>query len=341
MGDRALDGPPVIRRLRERRADLARVTVRRALAAPIVVLAVTLAAFVMADASPLDPLAAHLGDGYERLTEAERSAAAVALGVDRPWWQAWAQWIAGLATGDAGYSPTYRQPVLDVLTERLPWTVGLSTVGLGIALVVVVLSGLVAAARPYGAIDRALAGAAVTLSSIPTFALALGSVAVFSVALGWLPVSGAAPPGQAATVGGVVRYGMLPALVLAAGQVPWMLLAFRRAVLDAEASPAVAEARARGLGEWTVLSRHVAPVAWAPLIALLGSRVPEVMVGSLVVETVFAWPGVAAATVDAALGADFALLAAVTVAASLTVLVGTWLADCLLLVADPRVRIDA
>ncbi|RBA32316.1 hypothetical protein DQ226_14515 [Dietzia maris] len=112
-------------------------------------------------------------------------------------------------------------------------------------------------------------------------------------------------------------------------------------VLDAEASPAVAESRARGLSGWTVLTRHVAPVACAPLIALLGSRVPEVMVGSLVVETVFAWPGVAAATVDAALGADFALLAAVTVAASLTVLVGTWLADCLLLVADPRVRIDA
>ena len=92
---------------------------------------------------------------------------------------------------------------------------------------------------------------------------------------------------------------------------------------------------------WTVLTGHVAPVAWAPLIALVGARVPEVMVGSLVVETVFAWPGLAAASVDAALGADFALLAAVTVAASLTVLAGTWLADCLLLLADPRVRIDA
>ena len=207
--DGRVTGPPVIRRLRERRADLARVTIRRALAVPLVVLSVTLAAFVMADASPLNPLAAQFGEGYERMTDAERTAAATALGADRPWWQAWAQWIAGLATGDAGYSPTYRQPVLDVLTERLPWTVGLSAVGLGIALVVVVLSGLIAAARPHGAVDRALAGAAVTLSSIPTFALALGSVAVFSVALGWLPVSGAAPPGQAATVGGVVRYGIL------------------------------------------------------------------------------------------------------------------------------------
>lgn len=331
----------VTRRVRERGAELRRLTARRALATPGVLLAVTLGAFALAGASPLNPLAAHLGAGYERTTEAERTAAAAALGAELPWWQAWTQWITGLARGDAGYSHTYRQPVLDVLIERLPWTVALSSAGLGIALVVVVLSGLFAAWRPHGLVDRALAGAAMVLSSVPTFALALGSVAVFAVALGWLPVSGAAPPGQPATLVGVARHAVLPTLVLAAGQVPWMLLAFRRAVLDAGTSRPVAEARARGLSEFTVLTRHILPVAWAPLIALLGSRVPEVMVGSLVVETVFAWPGLASATVDAALGADFPLLAAVTVAAALTVLAGTWLADCLLLVADPRVRIDA
>ncbi|MCT2063021.1 ABC transporter permease [Dietzia cinnamea] len=341
MGDPPLDGPPVIRRLRERRAELTRLTARRALTVPVVVFAVTLAAFALAGASPLNPLTAHFGSGYERMTAADRAAAASALGTDLPWWQAWLRWIAGLATGDGGYSPTYRQPVVEVLAERIPWTVGLSAAGVGIALVVVVISGLVAAWRPHGTVDRALAGLAVALSSVPTFALALGSVAVFAVALRWLPVAGAAPPGEAATIGGVVRYGLLPACVLAAGQVPWLLLAFRRAVTEAADSPPVAEARARGLSGWTVLTGHVAPVAWAPLIALVGARVPEVMVGSLVVETVFAWPGLAAATVDAALGADFALLAAVTVAASLTVLAGTWLADCLLLLADPRVRIDA
>lgn len=331
----------MIRRLRERRADLARLTRLRALALPAVVLAVTLGAFALAGASPLNPLDSHFGAGYERMTDADRAAAATALGTDVPWWSAWWHWLAGLARGDAGYSSTYRQPVTDVLVERLPWTVGLSAAGLGIALVVVVSSGLVAAWRPHGSVDRVLAGAAMALSAVPTFALALGSVAVFSVALGWLPVSGAAPPGQQATALDLLRHGLLPALVLAAGQVPWMLLAFRHAVLEAEDSPAVTEARARGLRERTVVTGHVAPVAWAPLVALFGARVPEVMVGSLVVETVFAWPGLAAATVDAALGADFPLLAAVTVAAAITVLVGTWLADCLLLLADPRVRIDA
>ncbi|MFN3340512.1 MAG: ABC transporter permease, partial [Dietzia sp.] len=123
------------RRLRERRADLARLTARRAAAAPLVLLAVTIGAFVLAAASPLNPLAAHFGSGYERTTGADRSAAAAALGTDLPWWQAWWGWVGGLAAGDAGFSHTYRQPVAEVLMERLPWTILLSATALALALV--------------------------------------------------------------------------------------------------------------------------------------------------------------------------------------------------------------
>ncbi|AVZ40226.1 ABC transporter permease [Dietzia sp. JS16-p6b] len=338
---RLLDPRPVIRRLGERRSDLARLTARRAVAAPLVLVAVTVGAFILAATSPLEPLAAHFGDGYERTTVAERAAAAAALGTDLTWWQAWWTWVAGLAAGDAGFSHSYRQPVLEVVTQRLPWTVLLSATALALALAVTLAAGVAAARRPHGALDRALAAMAVLLSAVPPFVLAMGSVAVFAVTLGWLPVTGAAPPGQDPTLATLARHLVLPAVALAAGQVPWMLLTLRRSVLDAEASAPVAEARARGVGERTVLTGHIAAVSWTPLIALLGARLPELIAGSLVVETVFAWPGLAAATVDAALEADFALLAAVTLGASATVLVGTWFADCLLLLADPRVRIDA
>ncbi|WP_245847459.1 ABC transporter permease [Dietzia natronolimnaea] len=331
----------MIRRLGERRSDLARLTARRAVAAPLVLVAVTVGAFVLAAVSPLEPLAAHFGAGYERTTVAERAAAAAALGTDLTWWQAWWTWVGGLAAGDAGFSHSYRQPVLEVVTQRLPWTVLLSATALALALAVTLAAGVAAARRPHGAVDRALAAMAVLLSAVPPFVLAMGSVAVFAVTLGWLPVTGAAPPGQDPTLATLARHLVLPAVALAAGQVPWMLLALRRSVLDAEASAPVAEARARGLSERTVLTGHIAAVSWTPLIALIGARLPELIAGSLVVETVFAWPGLAAATVDAALEADFALLAAVTLGASATVLVGTWLADCLLLLADPRVRIDA
>ena len=336
-----MDGEPVIRRLGERRRDLLTLTARRAAIAPLIVVAVTAAAFALAAVSPLDPLAAYLGDNVQFAGAQTRDAAAQALGVDAPWWQAWWHWIIGAASGDAGLSHTYRQPVGTVLAERLPWTLLLSAAGLGAALLLAVAGGLVAALRPGGIMDRAVAGLAVLASTVPSFVLALAAVAVFAVTWRLLPVSGAWAPGQAPTVASTTVHLVLPALVLALSQVPWMLLTTRQAVLEAVESMPVQHAQARGLGWWRVLSGHIAAVSWTPLIALTGARLPEVIVGALVVEEVFAWPGLAAATVDAALGADLPLLAAVTALSALAIVAGTWLADCALMLADPRVRVDA
>ena len=336
-----MDGEPVIRRLGERRSDLLTLTARRAAISPLIVAAVTAAAFALAAVSPLDPLAAYLGDSYQFAGAATRHAAAQALGADAPWWQAWWHWIVSAAGGDAGISHTYRQPVSTVLGERLPWTLLLSAAGLGVALLLAVAGGLVAALRPGGIVDRAVAAVAVLASTVPTFVMALAVVAVFAVTWQVLPVSGAWAPGHAPTVASTTTHLVLPALVLAVSQVPWMLLTTRQAVLEAVESMPVRHAQARGLGWWRVLSGHIAPVSWAPLIALTGARLPEVIVGALVVEEVFAWPGLAAATVDAALGADLPLLAAVTALSALAIVAGTWLADCALMLADPRVRVDA
>lgn len=331
----------MIRRLRERRSDLLALTVRRAAIAPLIVVAVTAAAFALAAVSPLDPLAAYLGDNVQFAGPETRDAAAKALGVDASWWQAWWHWIISAAGGDAGLSHTYRQPVGTVLAERLPWTLLLSGVGLALALGLAVAGGLVSALRPGGIMDRAVAGLAVLTSTVPSFVLALAVVAVFAVAWQLLPVSGAWDPGQAPTATSTARHLVLPALVLAISQMPWMLLTTRQAVLEAVESMPVLHAQARGLGRWRVLVGHIAPVSWTPLIALTGARLPEVIVGALVVEEVFAWPGLAAATVDAALGADLPLLAAVTALSAAAIIAGTWLADCALMLADPRVTVDA
>lgn len=333
--------PGLRRRLRERRTDLVRLTTRRLAAVPPVAGVVTVLGFVLAAVSPLDPLTAHFGGGYEHTTEAERAAASAALGTDVPWWRAWWAWVGGLLRGDAGYSHSHRQPVVELLLERLPWTVLLSAAGLALAVTATLLAGVAAARRPGGILDRTLATSAIVLSGVPTFVLALVSVSLLTVTLRLLPAGGVSGPGLDPTAASVARHLVLPAVVLAAGHLPWMLLAFRHAVTEAADSAPVAEARVRGLAGRTVLTGHVAAVSWTPLIALLGARVPEIIAGSMVVESVFAWPGVAAATVDAALEADFALLAAVTLGATVTVLLATWVADCLLLLSDPRVRIDA
>lgn len=331
----------MIRRLAERRDELVALTVRRAAISPVVICAVTCAAFALAALSPLDPLAAYLGDSYQFAGDATREAARTALGADVAWWQAWWHWLAGLLSGDAGTSHTFRQPVLEVIVERLPWTILLSVTGLALALAVAITAGAAAALRPGGMVDRALAASAVAVSAVPTFVIALAVVAVFSVAAGMFPVAGAWPPGQTPTVAQVARHLVLPALVLATSQLPWMVLTTRQAVLAAHESLPVHLAQARGLGGWRVLSGHVAPVSWTPLIALTGARLPEIIVGALIVEEVFAWPGLADATVDAALGADLPMLATVTALSAAAILAGTWAADCALLLADPRVSVDA
>ncbi|MCT1884819.1 ABC transporter permease [Dietzia cinnamea] len=336
-----MDGEPVIRRLGERRRDLLTLTARRAAIAPLIMGMVTAAAFALAAVSPLDPLAAYLGDSYQFAGAETRDAAAKALGADASWWQAWWHWLVGTASGDAGFSHTYRQPVVTVLAERLPWTLLLSAAGLGAALLLAVAGGLVAALRPGGVVDRAVARLAVLASTVPTFVMALVVVAVFAVTWQVVPVSGAWAPGAAPTVVSTATHLVLPALVLAVSQLPWMLLTTRQAVLKAVESAPVCHARARGLSRWRVLVGHIGPVSWTPLIALVGARLPEVIVGALVVEEVFAWPGLAEATVDAALGADLPLLAAVTALSAAAIIAGTWLADCALMLADPRVRVHA
>ena len=336
-----MDGEPVIRRLGERRSDLLTLTARRAAIAPLIVGMVTAAAFALAAVSPLDPLAAYLGDSYQFAGAATRHAAEQALGADASWVQAWWHWVSGVAGGDAGLSHTYRQPVVTVLAERLPWTLLLSAAGLGAALLLAVAGGLVAALRPGGVVDRSVARLAVLASTVPTFVMALVVVAVFAVTWQVLPVSGAWAPGEAPTAVSTATHLVLPALVLAVSQLPWMRLTTRQAVLEAVESAPVCHARARGLSRWRVLVGHIGPVSWTPLIALAGARLPEVIVGALVVEEVFAWPGLAEATVDAALGADLPLLASVTALSAAAIIAGTWLADCALMLADPRVRVHA
>ncbi len=142
------------------------------------------------------------------------------------------------------------------------------------------------------------------------------------------------------TAGALLRHLALPALVLGLSQVPWFLLYVRQGVGEALEEDAVRGARARGLAERTVLLRHALRSGLLPLLTLLGSRVPELITGALLVETVFSWPGIASATVEAATATDFPLLAALTTLATVAVLAGNLLSDLLYGLADPRVPLE-
>ncbi|MGU3501299.1 ABC transporter permease [Mycobacterium sp. C31M] len=297
--------------------------------------------FWLASRSPFDPLAAYLGGRYQFATESQRAAMRAAYGTDMPWWQAWWQWVCGVFRGDLGFSSTQSQAVTTVLTERMPFTLVLSGSALITAALLAIVLGFVAGMRSGGWIDRLCTGFSVTFAAVPPFVVSLGLVVVVAVGLRWLPASGAAAPGDDYTVAGVLRHAILPWIALTVSMIPWLLLTTRTAVIDAAESDAVRGARARGVHGLALLRGHIAPVSVLPTLALLGTRLPELIAGAAIVETVFGWPGMAAVLVESAAALDFPLLAALTVGAALAVLAGSALSDAAAVAIDPRIRMVA
>ncbi|WP_372345646.1 ABC transporter permease [Streptomyces sp. KL116D] len=320
---------------------MARLTGRRILFAVPVLAAVTFGVFAIAAASPFDPVKAYAGTAGLTASQHNLDQLRANLGVDQALPARWWDWLTAALTGDLGDSAVMRQPVAEVIGERLGWSVLLATTAFLIAIVLGTLLGVLAARRQGGWLDRAVTSLAYTLEAAPPFWLGLLAVWLFSLELGVLPAGGLTDTGTTTvTAGQVASHLVLPASVLAVSQLPWFVLYVRQGVGDALDEDPVRGARARGLAPRTVLFGHALRSGTLPVLTLIGSRVPELITGALLVETVFSWPGIAAATVQAATSVDFPLLAALTVLATLAVLAGNWAADLLYGVADPRVGFD-
>ncbi|MFD5418557.1 ABC transporter permease [Streptomyces sp. NPDC127069] len=320
---------------------MARMTGRRILSAAPVLLAVTLGVFAVAALSPFDPVKAYAGTAGLTASAAELDQLRANLGVDRPLLDRWWDWLTSALTGDLGNSTVLRRPVADAIAERLGWSALLAGCAFAVAVLLGTGLGVLAARRPGGPLDRVAGALAYTLEAAPAYWLGLLAVWLFSVRLGVLPSGGLTDAAATAvTPGQVASHLVLPALVLGISQLPWFFLYVRQGVADALDEDPVRGARARGLSQRRVLLGHALRSGMLPMLTLIGSRVPELITGALMVETVFSWPGIAAATVQAATSVDFPLLAALTVLATAAVLAGNLLSDLLYGLADPRVGFD-
>ncbi|MFF1480828.1 ABC transporter permease [Streptomyces sp. NPDC058301] len=320
---------------------MARMAGRRVLFAAPVLLVVTFGVFAVAAASPFDPVKAYAGTAGLTASQDDLDQLRANLGVDQPLVTRWWDWLTAALTGDLGDSSVLRQPVADVIGERLGWSVLLAGTAFLVATVLGTGLGVLAARRTGGWFDRCLSSAAYTLEAAPAFWLGLLAIWFFALKLDVLPAGGLTDTASdTVTFGQVASHLVLPAAVLGVSQLPWFHLYVRQGVADALAEDAVRGARARGLSERTVLLGHALRSGMLPMLTLVGSRVPELITGALLVETVFSWPGIAAATVQAATSVDFPLLAALTVLATAAVLLGNLLSDLLYGLADPRVGFD-
>ncbi len=323
-----------------RRRGVGKLLLRRLGFAVPVMLLVSFALFVLAKASPFDPVERYfglriIGASPERVAQIREN-----WGVDEPVVQQYLAWLRHAVAGDFGDSLSLQQPVAQVIGDRLGWSVLLVAIGFAVALLLGLLLGTAAAWFQGSWLDRTITSVSYALEAAPVFWLGLAALYVFALHLQWLPGGGLTDPGAELSVGQVARHLVLPVTVLAVSHAPWYVLFVRQNLLESFTHDHVVGARARGLPDHLVVSGHALRTSLLPFLTLLGARLPELITGALLVETVFSWPGIARATVEAALNVDFALLGALTVLATAVVLLGNLLADVLYALADPRVVLD-
>jgi len=267
----------------------------------------------------------------------------VLYGVDRPWWEQLLRYIASVATLDFGWSYRQNMPVFQVIMAYLPATLILMVAALGIALLAGIAAGIVAAAKVNTIWDNLLSLGAVVFFAAPSFWLGIMLTVVFAVKLGWVPVGGMRSIGGEETglLGDaldIVHHLVLPAAALGLFYAAIYARVMRASMLEVLSLDFVRTARAKGLGRWTVVLRHAARNALLPIVTLLGLQFGTVLGGSIVIETVFSWPGLGALMLDSVSSRNYPVVLGVLVLGSLVVIVVNILVDLTYARLDPRIR---
>ncbi|WP_022919654.1 ABC transporter permease [Ruania albidiflava] len=308
---------------------------RRLVYSAVVLLGVMVVTFAIVQLVPGDPIRLALGtrynaEAYQALLEAS--------GLDRPLPEQFFSYIAGALTGDLGVSFRSGQPVTVLLLERLPATVSLAVVGIGLALLIALPAGIWAGLREGRVADAIVRVTSQFGVSVPDFWMGLLLITLFSGILGWLPSSGYTP--LAEDPGGWARQVVLPALTVGLVAAAILTRYVRAAVLEVAHSGFVRTAKSKGLSPKVVTMRHVVRNALVPVLTIVGIQLATIASGVIVVEVVFAWPGLGRLVYEAVAARDYAMIqGAVLLIAAMFLLINLIVDVCYALV-DPRIRLS-
>ncbi len=311
-----------------------RYLLRRLLVGVFVLLIVTVAVFSMLHLTPGDPVTAMLSEDIvdPSVVQSLRKE----LGLDQPLPVQYLRWLGRVVRGDLGYSFRARKPVARMIRERLGITLELSLISIGLAVIVAVAPGVMAALRRDSGWDLTASVISALGLSMPAFWLGIILILVFAVELRWLPPSGFA--GVAEGLRRHVELLILPAFTLGLPYAAILMRFVRSSVLDVLSEDYVRTARSKGLPTGQVMRRHVLANAWLPIVTVIALETGRLLGGAVLTETIFAIPGLGRLAVDAVLGRDFPVLQAVTMIMALGLLIANLFADVLYAFLDPRIR---
>ena len=297
-------------------------------------LVVSIIVFALIRAIPGDPAEIMLNDLD---SDAAIAAMRIELGLDRPVPVQYVIWLGNVLTGDLGNSIRTGQPVAEALFDRLGVTATITALAIGLAVLLAIPAGLIAAWKQDTLTDATIIGVSILFLSLPSFWLGLMMIWLFAITLGWLPAIGFVSIADD-FVGGL-RYLIMPVATLALVEMAVVARMMRAQTLEVLRLDYVTHARAKGLPEAIVLTRHVARNALGPSVTVIGLILGGLLGGASVTETVFSIPGIGRLLVDAIYARDYPVLQGCLLLIAFIYVCVNLLVDIAYAVLDPRVRL--
>ena len=315
--------------------------VRRGAAALVVVAGLSVIGFAILALAPGDPVLVRISPEVAvTITPEQLEVRRRELGLDGPITERYIRWLAAVIRGDFGYSIASGRPVAEELLARLGPTALLMGTAISIAVGIGVPLGVLAAVRQYKWIDYLISSGAMLAAAAPSFLMSIAAIYIFSVTLRLLPAGNLYTLGRETDIVDRVRHLILPAAVLGLAQVAPLIRYTRASYLGVKHSPYMMTAKAKGLPPRITLFRHGLRNALIPIITVVALQLPELVAGTVIVEQIFAWPGMGQLAVSAANNRDPALMMSVVLIAGLAVVISSLLADVAYAASDPRVRVS-
>ncbi len=302
----------------------------RLLQGVVVLFLISVLTFGLIHAAPGSPI--DLLVGQARVTQQAKDNLEIKWGLDKPVWEQFGVWLRNVATGDFGSSVIRSgKPVTEMIGEALPYTLALNAMAVSLSIAIAIPLGILAAYRRNSVLDYITTATSTIGVAVPNYWIGLLLIIVFASNLGWLPTYGASAGW---------RSYVLPVAVLAFEEMAGLIRVTRGATLEALTTDHVQTARAKGLRERTVMVRHVVRNAMLPIVTVLGYRIAFILSGTIVIETVFAFPGIGQLFSTSLSTLDYQVVQALVLLLALIVVVGNLLTDLTYALIDPRIRIS-
>jgi peptide/nickel transport system permease protein len=313
---------------------------RRALFLIPLLIGLSMLMFLLIQSAPGDPVLAMMGEraasNPQYVEQARKN-----LGLDKPIPVQYFYWLRRIVVhGDLGTAYTFNnKPVLSLIGERFWSTIQLQAISLFLGLLIAIPVGIVSATRQYSAVDNTVTVGSFLGLALPNFWLALLLQIWVGVKLGWLPVIST---GQAnADFPERLKYFIMPVIVLALPNIAYFARFMRSSMLEVINQDYVTVGRAKGLDGRTVLYRHALRNALIPMVTIVGLQLPRILSGAVIIEQIFAWPGLGDLAFKAIGQRDYPVILAVTLLSGAAVMIVNLLTDLVYVLVDPRVSLTA